>query len=110
MNESNYWDMKILQNGICKTEWLKHQKTLNLLETIWPSAINRVAEEVADMQLIANQDQAKIEPWDYRYYAEKCVKKNMNLTLMGKQYLELNRLTDAMHYVAGNYLIMTSNQ
>ena len=55
-----------LQNRMAKTP----KNALNLLETIWPSAINR-AEEVADMQLIANQDQAKIEPWDYRYYAEK---------------------------------------
>ena len=87
-----------LQNRMAKTP----KNALNLLETIWPSAINRVAEEVADMQLIANQDQAKIEPWDYRYYAEKVRQKKYELDSdRVKQYLELNRLTDAMHYVAG---------
>ena len=87
-----------LQNRMAKTP----KNALNLLETIWPSAINRVAEEVADMQLIANQDQAKIEPWDYRYYAEKVRQKKYDLDSdRVKQYLELNRLTDAMHYVAG---------
>ena len=34
------------------------------------------------MQLIANQDKIIIEPWDYRYYAEKVRQKNMILTLM----------------------------
>ena len=87
-----------LQNRMAKTP----KNALNLLETIWPSAINRVAEEVADMQLIANQDQAKIEPWDYRYYAEKVRQKKYDLDSdRVKQYLELNRLTNAMHYVAG---------
>jgi len=87
-----------LQNRMAKTP----KNALHLLETIWPSAIERVAEEVADMQLIANQDQITIAPWDYRYYAEKVRQKKYDLDSDEvKQYLQLDRLTDAMHYVAG---------
>jgi len=45
------------------------ERALELLETVWPAAIARVAEEVADMQAIADAEGAgiTIEPWDYRY-------------------------------------------
>ena len=77
---------------------------LQLMETIWPAAIARVAEEVADMQAIADQngDQIIIEPWDYRFYAEKVRRAKYELNSEEvKQYLQLDKLTDAMHYVAG---------
>ena len=76
---------------------------LNLMETVWPAAIARVAEEVADMQEIADQsgDQITIEPWDYRFYAEKVRRSKYDLNSEEvKQYLQLDKLTDAMHYVA----------
>ena len=54
------------------------------------------------MQLIANQDKIIIEPWDYRYYAEKVRQKKYDLDSDEvKQFLQLDKLTDAMHYVAG---------
>ena len=77
---------------------------LQLMETVWPAAIARVAEEVADMQAIADQngDQITIEPWDYRFYAEKVRRAKYDLNSEEvKQYLQLDKLTDAMHYVAG---------
>ncbi|MCD8386927.1 MAG: M3 family metallopeptidase [Bacteroidales bacterium] len=45
----------------------------NLLMQIWEPAKKRVAQEVKEMQAIANKEGAgiKIEPWDYYYYAEK---------------------------------------
>ena len=44
-----------------------------LMMRVWPAAVARVREEVADMQAIADAEGAKvtIEPWDYRSYAEK---------------------------------------
>ncbi len=44
-----------------------------LLMQIWQPAVNRVKEEVAEMQALADRENAnlKIEPWDYYYYAEK---------------------------------------
>ena len=87
-----------LQNRMAKTP----KNALDLLETIWPSATERVAEEVANMQMIANQDQIVIAPWDYRFYAEKVRKEKYDLDSDEvKQYLQLDQLTDAMHYVAG---------
>ena len=75
-----------------------------LMEAVWPAAIARVAEEVADMQAIAdkNGDNITIEPWDYRFYAEKVRKAKYDLDSDEvKQYLQLDKLTDAMFYVAG---------
>jgi peptidyl-dipeptidase Dcp len=87
-----------LQNRMAKTP----KNAIDLLETIWPSATERVAEEVANMQMIANQDQIVIAPWDYRFYAEKVRKEKYDLDSDEvKQYLQLDQLTDAMHYVAG---------
>ncbi len=94
---NNFAEWRLL-NRMAKTP----KNALNLLEAIWPSSIERVAEEVTDMQLIANQDQITIEPWDYRYYAEKVRLKKYDLdSEIVKQYLQLDQLTDAMHYVAG---------
>jgi len=87
-----------LQNRMAKTP----ENALSLMQAVWPAAIARVAEEVADMQEIANQDKITIEPWDYRYYAEKVRKKKYDLDSNEvKQYLELGNLTQAIHYVAG---------
>ena len=87
-----------LQNRMAKTP----ENALSLLQAVWPAAIARVAEEVADMQIIANEDNITIKPWDYRYYAEKVRKKKYDLDSNEvKQYLELSNLTLALHYVAG---------
>ena len=45
----------------------------NLLMQIWRPAVKRVHEEVAEMQSLADRENAgiTIEPWDYYYYAEK---------------------------------------
>lgn len=75
-----------------------------LMDKVWPAAIARVEEEVADMQAIADSEGAniKIAPWDYRYYAEKVRKAKYDLDSNEvKQYLQLDKLRDAMFYVAG---------
>tara|TARA_B110000503_G_scaffold39033_1_gene64202 strand:- start:10969 stop:12798 length:1830 start_codon:yes stop_codon:yes gene_type:complete len=80
------------------------ETAMGLLEAVWPSAIARVDEEVADMQSIANQlnPDLIIQPWDYRYYAEKVRKARYDLDSDEvKQYLQLGKLTQAMFYVAG---------
>ena len=77
---------------------------LGLLEAIWPAALARVEEEVADMQAIADAEGAgiTIEPWDYRYYAEKVRQAKYDLDSDEvKQYLQLDNLIAAMHFVAG---------
>ncbi len=95
----NFADWR-LQNRMAKTP----ENAMNLMEAVWPAAISRVAEEVADMQAVADKkgDNITVEPWDYRFYSEKVRKVKYNLDSDEvKQYLQLDKLTDAMHYVAG---------
>ncbi|MFC7001450.1 M3 family metallopeptidase [Pseudobowmanella zhangzhouensis] len=80
------------------------QNAMDLMMAVWPAAIARVKEEVADMQALADAEGAniKIEPWDYRYYAEKVRKAKYDLDSDEvKQYLQLDKLREAMFYVAG---------
>lgn len=75
-----------------------------LMNSVWPAAVARVREEVADMQRLADQEAATgkgpritIAPWDYRYYAEKVRKAKYDLDESEvKPYLELNNMVDAM--------------
>lgn len=86
------------------------QRALQLLEAVWPAAIARVKEEVADMQAIADAEGIDIEisAWDYRYYAEKVRQAKYDLDSdQVKQYLQLDKLRDAMFYVAGRLFHFT---
>ncbi|HZB26122.1 MAG TPA: M3 family metallopeptidase, partial [Vicinamibacterales bacterium] len=69
-----------------------------LMMRVWPAAVQRVREEVADMQSIAAKEGAAtvIEPWDYLYYAEKVRKAKYDLDQGElKTYLELNNMVAA---------------
>ncbi|RHW77717.1 M3 family metallopeptidase [Colwellia sp. RSH04] len=80
------------------------ENAIKLMEAVWPAAIARVDEEVADMLAIGKKQDGieNIEPWDYRFYAEKVRKDKYNLDSDEvKQYLQLNNLREAMFYVAG---------
>lgn len=75
-----------------------------LMEAVWRPAVARATEEVADMQVLAASEGAKItiEPWDYRFYSEKVRKAKYALDSDElKQYLQLDKLREAMFYVAG---------
>ncbi|MCW8109790.1 M3 family metallopeptidase [Alteromonas ponticola] len=77
---------------------------MDLMMKVWPAAIARVEEEVADMQKIADEEGADItiKPWDYRFYAEKVRQAKYDLDSNEvKQYLQLDKLREAMFYVAG---------
>lgn len=52
-----------------------------LLMKIWQPAVNRVKEEVVEMQTVVDNEGGnfKIEPWDYYYYAEKVRRKKYDL-------------------------------
>ncbi len=89
-----------LQNRMAK----KPENALELMEAVWPAAIARVEEEVAEMQAIVDADGGgfDIAPWDYRYYMEKVrqAKYDLNSDEV-KQYLQLDKLREAMFFVAG---------
>ncbi|MEZ5312896.1 MAG: M3 family metallopeptidase [Thermoanaerobaculia bacterium] len=94
-----------LENAMAKNP----ERAVALLEAVWPPAVARVHEEVADMQALADADadagrgeKLTIAPWDYRYYMEKVRKARYDLdTDAVKAYMQLDRLRDGMFYVAG---------
>jgi len=82
----------------------KPENAMQLMTAVWKASTARVNEEVADMQAMADSEQAaiKIAPWDYRYYAEKVRKDKYDLDSdLVKQYVQLDKLRNAMFYVAG---------
>ncbi|HWL84548.1 MAG TPA: M3 family metallopeptidase, partial [Polyangiaceae bacterium] len=95
-----------LENTMAKTP----ERAVALMEAVWAPAVARVRQEVADMLAVANQEagktglapKTKIEPWDYRYYAEKVRKAKYDLDENEvKPYLQLEKLREAMFWVAG---------
>ena len=96
---ANYAEWR-LENRMAK----KPENAYEPMNAVWPAALGRVKEEVADMQAVADAEGAgiKIEPWDYRYYAEKVRKAKYDLNSDEvKQYLQLDKLREAMFFVAG---------
>ncbi len=82
----------------------KPDATMDLMMKVWPKAVARVKEEVADMQAIADQEGANItiEPWDYRYYAEKVRNAKYDLDFnQVKPYMQLDQLRDGMMWASG---------
>jgi peptidyl-dipeptidase Dcp len=89
-----------LEDTMAKTP----ERAMELMEAVWTPAVARVREEVAEMQAIADKQGAgiKIEPWDYRYYAEKVRKAKYDLDENEvKPYLQLEKLREGMFWVAG---------
>ncbi len=92
-----------LEDSMAKTP----ERAMQLMEAVWPAAVARVREEVADMRAVAEKEGAKIgiEPWDYRYYAEKVRKAKYDLDENeAKPYLQLEKLREAMFWVAERLL------
>jgi len=89
-----------LEDRMAKTP----ENAINLMESVWPAAIARVDEEVKDMLVIAKAEDGlkEIAAWDYRFYAEKVRQSKYDLDSDEvKQYLQLDKLREAMFYVAG---------
>lgn len=96
---ATYADWQLMDNMATKPA-----EATALMEAVWRPAVARAKEEVADMQALAASEGAKItiEPWDYRFYAEKVRKAKYDLD--GEQlkpYLQLDKLREAMFFVAG---------
>jgi peptidyl-dipeptidase Dcp len=80
------------------------EAAMSLMMQIWPAAVAREHEEVADMQAIADREKAgiKIQGWDYRHYAEKVRKAKYDLDMNEvKPYLQLEKLREGMFWAAG---------
>ena len=76
------------------------ERTMALMEAVWTPAVARVREEVADMQALPTRETGAaftIEPWDYRFYAEKVRKAHYDLDANEvKPYLQLEKLREGM--------------
>src|SRR3989454_615359 len=93
-----------LEDSMAKTP----ERAMELMEAVWKPAVARVHEEVADMQAMADAEAAKggtkitIEPWDYRYYAEKVRKAKYDLDQNAvTPYLQLEKMREAIFWNAG---------
>lgn len=78
-------------------------KAQALMLRVWPAAVARVKQEVADMQAIAKRERMRgaIEPWDYLFYSEKVRKAKYALDQeVLKPYFELNNMTNAAFWMA----------
>jgi peptidyl-dipeptidase Dcp len=83
-------------------------RAMELMMKVWPAAVGRVKEEVADMQAIANAQEITIQPWDYRFYAEKVRKAKYDLDQEAiKPYFQLDNMVAAMFDAAGKLYGMT---
>jgi peptidyl-dipeptidase Dcp len=93
----------ILDNNMARTP----DAAMALMTKVWKAAVVRAREEIADMQAFADSEGAgiKIEPWDYRYYAEKVriAKYDLDQTEIS-QYLQLDKVRESMFWVAGQLL------
>ncbi|HPH65591.1 MAG TPA: M3 family metallopeptidase [Kofleriaceae bacterium] len=84
------------------------QAALDLLMSVWPAAAATAQREIAEMQKlldedlrIANAAPSRIEPWDYRFYAERVRKAQFALDQNEvKAYLQLDKLRDSMFWMA----------
>lgn len=74
------------------------QTALDLMLSVWTPAREQFRKDVVEIEALAGH---KIEPWDYRYYAEKLRKAKYDLDLNElKPFLQLDRLREAMFWVA----------
>lgn len=88
-------------------------ETLALMESVWKPAVDKVHQDVAEMQKIVDAEGGdfKIKPWDYRYYAEKVRKSKYDLDQNEvKQYLQLENLRESMFWVAGQLFNLSFKQ
>lgn len=79
------------------------QVAFDLLKSVWRPAVAAFQADLAQAQAIADTEGAgtKLEPWDYRYYAEKVRQAKYELDVSKLQpYLQLERIRESMFWVA----------
>jgi peptidyl-dipeptidase Dcp len=87
-----------MQDTMAKTP----ARAMDLMMRVWPAAVKRVNEEVADMKPFAAKDGVStVEPWDYRFYQEKVRKAKYDLSQDEiKPYFQLDNLVKGMFWSA----------
>lgn len=84
----------VLEDSMAKTT----DAALDLLMSVYRPALARSREELRDIQALALKDGiTKVEPWDWRYYAEKIRSERFSLDeAKVKQYMPLDGMVDAL--------------
>lgn len=80
------------------------KKAMDLMLKAWSGATAKVKGDVAAMQKIVDKEHGgfKIQPWDYRFYAEKVRKEKYDFNMESvKPYLQLDNVREAMFWSAG---------
>lgn len=81
-----------------------------LLQQVWEPALRKAQEERAQLEMMARADglNAPIEPWDWRYYAEKARQARFDLNEAEvKPYFVLDNIVAAAFDVAGRLFGLT---
>lgn len=89
----------VLEENMAKNE----KNVYQLLDQIWPVALVKAKEELADIQSEIKKEGGNFEAegWDWRYYFEKAKKSRFNLDENEiRPYLELNNVREGAFFVA----------
>ncbi|WP_068081763.1 M3 family metallopeptidase [Polycladidibacter stylochi] len=79
------------------------EAVMQLLMQVWLPARQKALEETNSLLQVASKDtgQNELQPWDWRYYAEKVRKQNYDLNEDEiKPYLQLDNIIEAAFYTA----------
>ena len=86
-----------------KLRELNEKNVYDLLDKIWPSALAKAKEELADINAEIKKEGGNYEAegWDWRYYFEKAKKAKYNLDENEmRPYFELGHVREGIFYVA----------
>jgi peptidyl-dipeptidase Dcp len=89
----------VLEKATAKTP----ENVFNLLDQVWPAALNRAIEERDDMQKMADAEGGnfKIAAWDWWYYSEKIRKQRFDIDEAAtKPYFSLENTLQGVFYTA----------
>jgi len=89
----------ILDDCMAKTP----ANVFDLLNKLWTPALNTAKKEAAELQALIDKEGGnfKLQPWDWRYYAEKVRKEKYSLDEeMLKPYFELENVKKGIFYLA----------
>jgi len=84
----------VLEDAMAKTP----EAALDLLMAVYRPALQRAGEEQRDIEQLAAKDGvSKVEPWDWRYYAEQVRRERFSLDEAAvKEYMPLDGIVAAM--------------
>ena len=89
----------VLENATAKTP----ENVFELLNKVWPAALERAKEETADIQKMINAEGGKFEvaAWDWWYYSEKIRKQRFDIDAAEtKPYFSLEATQQGVFYTA----------